>query len=180
MSPVLVEPSKESADSQKMAEPRKEIIDSYRMFLQGYQSIVDTYRELKPIENRVLEYEKRLKEGKITKFEAELLKSDMEKVLGMYEKLEKTSDEIRQARKLSFYSKENEVNAIVETKVYLLAEGFKAHSHMMSSKTPQERLKYAHAAEGLSYAEDIISMHAEEIGEEFEKIRKELSARKLL
>jgi hypothetical protein len=156
------------------------LLEHPEKMLQLYQSIVNTYKELKPLENTVLEYEKRLKEGNITKFEAQLVKMDMDKVLEMYAKLEKTSNEIREARKLFSYSKEGEVNAIIETKIYLLAEGFKAHSHMMSSKTPQERIKYADAAEGLSHAEDIISAHAAEIGEEFEKIRKELSARKLL
>ncbi len=165
---------------QTLVEPNKQMSDSHSVFLQLYQSIVDTYKVLKPLENKVLEYEKRLKEGHITPFEAQLMKSDMDKVLGMYDKLEKTSNDIREMRKHPSYSKEGEVNAIIETKIYLLAEGFKAHSHMMSSKTAKERVEHADTAAGLSHAEDLISAHASEIGEEFEKIKKELSARKLL
>lgn len=164
---------------QTLLEPNQERLDSHRLFSELYRSIVDTYKELKPLENKVLDYEKKLKEGKISPFEAQLLKSDMERVLGMYDKLEKTSNDIRESRKLPSYSKESEVNAIMETKVYLLAEAFKAHSHMMSSETTYERMKHAHAMEGLSHAEDIISVHISEMGEEFEKIKKELAERKL-
>ena len=164
--------------SQTLAEPRKEM-DSHRLFLQSYQSIAETCKQLVPLEKRVLLCEEKLKEGKISPFEAQLLKKDMNDVLAMYDKLDKISNEIRGLRALPSYSKEDEVNAIIETKTYLLAESFKAHSHMMSSKTSYERVRHAHTAEGLSLAEELIAGHISEMGEEFEKIKKELSARKL-
>lgn len=156
-----------------------EKLDSHQRFLQLYKSISDTCKELAPLEKKVLEYEEKLKQGKISPFEAQLLKKDMNQVLEMYDKLEKTSNDIRELRKQSPNESESEINAILDAKTYLYIEGMRAHSRMMGSETPHERLRHAEIIRGLNLAEEIISGHISEMGEEFEKIKKELSARKL-
>jgi hypothetical protein len=164
---------------QALLEPHGEKMDSHQKFAQLYKSISDVCKELVPLETKVLKYGEKLKEGKISPFEAELLKADMNKVLGFYDKLEKASDDIRELRKLNPDDQQNEINAIIETKTYISIEGMRAHSRMMGSETSHERLKHAETMEGLSLAEDIIAGHISEMGVEFEKIKRELSARKL-
>ncbi|MEM3555907.1 MAG: hypothetical protein QXF56_04285 [Candidatus Micrarchaeia archaeon] len=154
--------------------------ESYQKFIQHYKSIVDVCKELVPLEKKVLKYENKLNEGRISPFEVQLLKKDMDRVLELYDKLEKTSKEIRELRKqLPPEQKENEVKAIVDTKAYLYIEGMRTHSRMMGSRREEERVMHAEIMEGLNFAENIISNHHSEIQEEIEKIKKELSARKL-
>lgn len=163
---------------QTLAEPHKE--EFHKQFLHHYKSLVDTCKELVPLERKVLRYGEKLHEGSISPLEVQLLKKDMDRVLELYDKLEKTSGEIREMRKkLPADQREQEVNAIIDTKAYLYIEGMRTHSRMMGSRTESERKMHADIMEGLSLAESIISTHHSEIEDEVKKIKKELSERKL-
>ena len=164
---------------QTLAEPHREKMDSHQQFLQLYKSISDACKELVPLEKKVMGYEKKLKEGNISPFEAQLLKKDMGRVLELYDAIEKTSQSIRELRQLQPNDKENEVNAIIETKTYLCIEGMRTHSHMMGSKTSHERMEHTETMEGLSLAEKKITELVSEIGEDYETIKKDLLKHKL-
>lgn len=155
--------------------------DYHQKFVQQYKSIVDICKELVPLEKKVLKYESKLQEGRISPFEVQLLKKDMDRVLELYNKMEKVSNEIREMRKqLPPEQRETEVKAIADTKAYLYIEGMRTHSRMMGSRSESERVMHAETMEGLSLAENIISTHHMEIEEEIKKIKEELSARKLI
>jgi len=147
---------------QALADLKGERLDSHQRFLELYSSIVDDYRKLVPLEETVLSFKKKVSEGKISNLEVNLLKKDMDEVLQMYDKLEKTSADIVALRKQIHPSeRENEVNAIIKTKAYIF----------------ESLCKNPSAEKGLKLAEELIEEHHKEIQAEFDEIRRNISKR---
>lgn len=166
--------------SPQLLEQNAERMDSRQKFLELYKFITDTLKEIVPLEKRVFpvfdEYKKKLDEGKISKFDLHLnpelrdLKDNINELDALHEKLERTSNAIRELRsKLSPAERENEVNAIIESKTYLQIEQMRVHSRMMSSATPQERMKHADEMEGLYRADVTIEEFNTEMKGELKK-----------
>ena len=151
---------------QALADLKGERLDSHQRFLELYSSIVDDYRKLVPLEETVLSFKKKVSEGKISNLEVNLLKKDMDEVLQMYDKLEKTSADIVALRKQIQEAehpreRENEVNAIIKTKAYIF----------------ESLCKNPSAEKGLKLAEELIEEHHKEIQAEFDEIRRNISKR---
>ncbi|MCX6775925.1 MAG: hypothetical protein NT130_03705 [Candidatus Micrarchaeota archaeon] len=140
--------------------PPGERLDSQQKFLELYKSLADTCKKLIPLEEKVLSFQKKVTEGQISVLEAKLLKKDMDEVLALYGKVEKTSADIVALRKqIPPNEAENEVNAIIKTKAYI----FKS-----LCKNPAEE-------KGLKFADRIIEEHHKEVLAKLDEMKRDIS-----
>jgi len=145
---------------QALADLRGDRLDSSQKFLELYKSIVETCEKIAPLQETVLGFKKKVEERQVTPSEAKTLRKDMDEVLQLYEKLEKTSAEIISLRKqIHPNERENEVNVIIETKAYL----FKALCNNPA------------AEKGLKHAEEVIEERHKEIKAQFDEITRNIS-----
>ncbi|NYZ78976.1 hypothetical protein H0N99_02410 [Candidatus Micrarchaeota archaeon] len=84
---------------QALLEPPEKVTESQNKFAELYKTMSSTNRELGPLEKKILEFEEKLKGGRISRSEAEDLKKKMDRVLVLYDELEKTSKGIHELRK---------------------------------------------------------------------------------
>jgi len=135
-------------------------LDSQQKFLELYTSLADNCKTLIPLEEKVLSFNKKFNEGKISAFEAKVLKKDMAEVLALYGKVEKTSAEIVALREqIPPNEAENEVNAIINTKAYI----FKS-----LCKNPAEE-------KGLKFADQVIEDHHKKVLAKLDEMKRDLS-----
>jgi hypothetical protein len=153
---------------QAFLESPEKVTDSQRKFLELYKSISDASKELGPLEKKVLGFEERLRAGKISRSEAELLKKDMGRVLELYEELDRTTKGIHELRKqLLPEAVQDEMKAIKQTLAEVYAEWTKEFMKKQGSRTDFERMGHEEKMEGLILAEQKLRNFEE--GREAEK-----------
>jgi predicted nucleic acid-binding Zn-ribbon protein len=153
---------------QALLDPSEKVTDHQRKFLELYKSISDASKELNPLEKKVLGFEEKLRAGRISRSEAELLKKDMGRVLELYEELDKATKSIHELRKqLPPEALQDEMKAIDSTIADVYSEWTKTFMKKQGSRTDWERSSYDGILGGLVFAEQKLRNFKE--GREAEK-----------